>query len=118
MKNTTILSAHIPSNPNPTTGEGVTAPAKKSLDRRSFLKNSVVAGAAVTAGAAILGNVPSALAEPGNGHLTRGDAAILRWLAAAEIIESDIWLQYQELAGGQDDEVAKIASQQIPGYPA
>jgi hypothetical protein len=57
---------------------------KTSLDRRSFLKNSVIAGAAVTAGAAILDNVPSALAEPGNGHLTRGDLAILRWLAAAE----------------------------------
>ena len=78
----------------------------------------MVAGAAVTAGAAVLENIPSALAEPGNGHLTRGDAAILRWLAAAEIIESDLWLQYQELAGIQDNEVSTIASQQIPGYPA
>jgi hypothetical protein len=69
-------------------------------------------------GAGILESVPSALAEPGKGRLTRGDAAILRWLAAAEIIESDLWLQYQELAGIQDDEVANIASQQIPGYPA
>jgi hypothetical protein len=118
MKNSTILSNHIPSNSNPTTGEGVTAPAKKSLDRRSFLKNSVIAGAAVTAGAAVLGNVPSAMAEPGNGHLTRGDAAILRWLAAAEIIESDLWLQYTELGGTQDNEVSTIASQQIPGYPS
>src|SRR5205085_11862122 len=42
----------------------------------------------------------------------------LRWLAAAEIIETDIWLQYQELAGSQDNEVSTIASQQIPGYPA
>jgi hypothetical protein len=98
--------------------EQVTAPAKKPVDRRSFLKNSVIAGAAVTAGAAVLGNVPSALAEPGNGHLTRGDAAILRWLAAAEIIESDLWLQYTELGGTQDNEVSTIASQQIPGYPS
>ncbi len=117
MKNSTILSDHISSNSNPTTGEAVTAPAK-SLDRRSFLKNSVIAGAAVTAGAAVLGNVPSALAEPGNGHLTRGDAAILRWLAAAEIIESDLWLQYTELGGTQDNEVSTIASQQITGYPS
>ena len=91
---------------------------KAATNRRSFLKNSVIAGAAVTAGAVVLGNVPSALAEPGNGHLTRGDAAILRWLAAAEIIESDLWLQYTELSGTQDNEVSTIASQQIPGYPS
>jgi hypothetical protein len=66
----------------------------------------------------LLESVPSALAEPGNGHLTRGDAAILRWLAAAEIIETDLWLQYAELAGTQDNEVSTIASQQIPGYPS
>jgi hypothetical protein len=115
---TRTLADHTPSNSNQTAGEDVSSPAKKAFDRRSFLKNSVVAGAAVTAGAAIFGNVPSALAEPSNGHLTRGDAAILRWLAAAEIIESDLWLQYTELAGTQDDEVSTIASQQIPGYPA
>jgi hypothetical protein len=77
----------------------------------------VVAGAAVTASAAML-DVPSALAQSSNGSLTRGDAAILRWLAAAEIIETDLWLQYQELAGTQDNEVSTIASKQIPGYPA
>lgn len=42
---------------------------------------------------AILDGLPAALAEPGRGRLTRGDSAILCWLAAAEIIESDIWLQ-------------------------
>ena len=109
---------HTPSSSNPTTAEEVTFPEKKAFNRRSFLKNSVVAGAAVTAGSAILGNVPSVLAQETHGHLTRGDAAILRWLAAAEIIESDLWLQYQELAGTQDDEVSTIASRQIPGYPA
>jgi hypothetical protein len=111
-------SLNTPSNSNQTTGEDVSFPEKKALNRRSFLKNSVVAGAAVTAGAAILENVPSALAQSSNGHLTRGDVAILRWLAAAEIIESDLWLQYQELAGTQDNEVSTIASQQIPGYPS
>src|SRR5262249_1216441 len=33
------------------------------------------------------------------------DAAILRFLAAAEIIETDLWQQYNELAGIQDNEV-------------
>jgi hypothetical protein len=106
------------SNSNQTPGEDGSSPAKKAFNRRSFLKKTVVAGAAVTAGAAMLENIPSALAEEGNGNLTRGDAAILRWLAAAEIIESDLWLQYQELAGTQDDEVAKMASRLIRGYPA
>src|SRR6516165_7881667 len=39
------------------------------------------------------------------GGLTPGDAAILRFLAAAEILETDAWQQYNELAGVQDDEV-------------
>jgi hypothetical protein len=42
----------------------------------------------------------------------------LQFLAAAEIIESDLWLQYQELGGVQDDEVSNLASKLIPGYPA
>ena len=111
-------SLNTPSNSNLTTGEDVSFPEKKALNRRSFLKNSVVAGAAVTAGAAILESMPSALAQSGNSHLTRGDVAILRWLAAAEIIESDLWLQYQEFAGIQDNEVSTLASQLIPGYPS
>jgi hypothetical protein len=53
-----------------------------------------------------------------SGRLTKGDAAILRFLAAAEILETDLWLQYAELGGVQDDEVAKKASKNIPGYPA
>ena len=114
----TNLPNHTPSNSNPTTAEEVTFAERKAFNRRSFLRNSVVAGAAMTAGMAILESVPSALAQLSNGHLTRGDAAILRWLAAAEIIETDLWLQYTELAGTQDNELSTIASQQIPGYPA
>src|SRR5260370_1429552 len=115
---TKSLSLDIPSKSKPTAEEDITSRTNKAFNRRSCLKNSVVDGATVTAGAAILENVPSALAEPGNGHLTRGDAAILRWLAAAEIIETALWLQHTELAGSQDNEVAPIASQAISGYPA
>jgi hypothetical protein len=105
------------SNAKQATGDNVASLAKKAFNRRAFMRNSVIAGAAIT-GAGVLESVPSALAEPGKGRLTRGDAAILKWLAAAEIIETDLWLQYQELTGLQDNEVAQIASQQIPGYPA
>jgi len=58
-------------------------------------------------GAGLLAN--TLLAKEGNekekGHLKKGDAAILRFLAAAEIIEADLWQQYNELAGIQDSEV-------------
>jgi hypothetical protein len=86
-------------------------------NRRSFLKNTMVAGAAV-GGAGILAQGLAAVAQESSAPVTQGDADILRFLAAAEIIESDLWLQYQELLGVQDNEVASIASKQIPGYPA
>src|SRR4029077_8588779 len=43
--------------------------------------------------------------EEGSGSLTAGDAAILRFLATAEIPQSDLWVQYNELGGIQDSEV-------------
>src|SRR5438270_149410 len=94
-----------------------TKPTSRS-NRRSFLKNTMVAGAS-TAGAALLNKAVPAFAEDEkSGSLSKGDAAILRFVAAAEIIESDIWLQYNELAGKQDGEVARLASKLIPGYPS
>ena len=75
-----------------------------AVNRRSFLRNSAVAGAGAV-GAGLLASTPKALAEEKHGHLTRGDAALLRFAAAAEILETDFWVQYNELAGIQDDEV-------------
>ena len=57
-------------------------------------------------------------AQSASSTITKGDAAILRFLAAAEILETDLWLQYNEFGGIQDGEVSKQASQLIPGYPA
>jgi len=37
--------------------------------------------------------------EFGAGQLTSGDVAILKFLAAAELIEADLWQQYAELGG-------------------
>jgi hypothetical protein len=55
---------------------------------------------------ASVGNPKQALAsEEDTGHLTKGDAALLRFAAAAEILESDFWIQYNELGGVQDNEV-------------
>lgn len=94
-------------------GEGDTpaAPAPRGLGRRSFLRGLGVAGAT----AALAGS--EVKADEGHHH-SRGDAALLRFAAAAEIIESDIWLQYNELAGVQTNEVSVLASKLIPGYPA
>ncbi len=76
-------------------------PLKSFLSRRSFLGKSLAVGAG-TIGAGLLANAPTARAS---GGLTRGDADILRFLAAAELIEADLWQQYNELAGIQDSEV-------------
>src|SRR6478672_8570251 len=73
------------------------------VNRRSFLKNTAIAGAG-TVGAGLLATAPSALADESHGHITRGDAALLRFAAAAEILETDFWVQYNELAGVQDNE--------------
>jgi hypothetical protein len=74
--------------------------AKKRASRRSFFKNGMVAAGAITVGSGLLGkDIPAFAAEEGSGRLTRGDAAILRFLAAAEILETDLWQQYNELGG-------------------
>ena len=75
-------------------------------NRRSFIKNSAAAGAAATVGAGILSSGLRVFAETDHKGpaVTKGDIAILRFLAAAEIIESDLWEQYTELGGTQDAE--------------
>jgi len=95
--------------------EGAESPSRNGVKRRSFLKGLGVAGAALSAGSLL---TTTAEASQSSGIITVGDVAILRFLAAAEILESDLWLQYQELAGIQDNEVSTLASQLIPGYPA
>jgi hypothetical protein len=76
-------------------------PSTGFLSRRSFLGKSLAVGAG-TIGAGLLANAPTAR---GSGGLTAGDEAILRFLAAAELIEADLWQQYNELGGIQDPEV-------------
>ena len=50
-------------------------------------------------GAGLFGAGKVAFSQESGGSLTRGDIAILRFLAAAELIESDLWTQYAELGG-------------------
>jgi hypothetical protein len=78
-------------------------------DRRTFVRNGLSAAGVATAGVGVLASGSSLLAESEsmerNGHLSRGDAALLRFAAAAEILETDLWVQYNELCGIPDDEV-------------
>jgi hypothetical protein len=106
MKHEVIPSTDAPVNDSTPT---------KAIERRSFLKGLGVAGAALSAAPLLR---VGAQAKDKDSSISKGDAAILRFVAAAEIIESDIWLQYNELAGIQDGEVSRLASKLIPGYPS
>jgi hypothetical protein len=78
------------------------------IDRRSFVKNGLTAAGLATAGVGLLSSSSSALAEEEkgerSGRLSRGDAALLRFAAAAEILETDFWVQYNELCGIPDND--------------
>src|SRR6266481_4645797 len=76
-------------------------PRKRFISRRSFLSKTIALGAG-TVGAGLLSNIRAAEASS---SLSPGDAALLRFPAALEIIEADFWIQYNELGGIQDNEV-------------
>src|SRR5690348_131582 len=83
---------------------------KTPLDRRAFVKDGLVTAGAATMASTLVAHAPafaqSAEDKEGrSGRLIPGDAAILRFLAAAEILETDLWQQYNELGGIQDKEV-------------
>jgi hypothetical protein len=74
---------------------------KRPVNRRSLLKSGMLAGGAavVGAGTGLFSGGKSAFAQDSGSSLTKGDVAILRLLAAVELIESDLWVQYAELGG-------------------
>src|ERR1700677_3448033 len=77
----------------------------RSVDRRSFMKSGLLAGGAAAVGVGLLANKSSAQER---GRLNPGDAAILPFLPAAELIESDLWTQYAELGGIGKDQPIEI----------
>ena len=77
-----------------------TAFLPKHLARRSFLRSLGMGAALLAPGAALLTGSRKAIAQADpNARLTRGDVAVLQLLAAAELIEADLWQQYNELGG-------------------
>ena len=92
---------------------------KSAINRRSFVKNGLTAAGVATVGSGLLVNGTSALAEGSekhSGRLSSGDAALLRFAAAAEILETDFWVQYNELGGIQDSEESSGSGN--PAYTA
>jgi hypothetical protein len=85
---------------------------KGSISRRFFLETSLAVGAG-TAAAGFFINTRTARAS---GGLTTGDAALLRFPAALELLEADFWIQYNELGGIQDSDVPGGSG--IPAYTA
>jgi hypothetical protein len=92
-------------------------PQPRRLARRSFLRNLGIGAALLAPGAALLDNTSKALAgienQEDNNCLTRGDVAILQLLAAAELIEADLWQQYKELGGVDSPESGYRAGLEI-----
>ena len=73
-------------------------------NRRNFLKTGFTAAGAAAAGLVLSEHSTSVAAQ--SGGLTAGDAAILQFLAAGELLEVDFWTQYNELGGIPDSEVS------------
>ena len=88
--------------------EELHSPWRRSVGRRSFLRGVGLTGAAALPAGALLSNAAIARAD----SITDGDIAILRFLCAAELIESDLWTQYAELGGANGGNPAYIAALQ------
>jgi hypothetical protein len=90
------------------------SPSSRRLNRRAFL-GRMATGAALLAPAGVLadpkGKAKGHHRRPNENGLTEGDAALLRFAAAAEILEADFWIQYNELGGVQD----KGPDPEVPG---
>ncbi len=84
--------------------------SKASTGRRSFLRKGLairgagIIGAGLFSAGSLYTNYANAQAAA-SPAVTKGDVAILRFLAAIEILETDLWQQYNELGGIQDSEV-------------
>src|SRR5882762_5789218 len=92
---------------------------KSGTSRRSFLKNGTVAGAATVGAGLLAGNTLTFGREDDvdRALITRGDIAILRFLQALEQVEEDLWRQYAELGGTQDNEFSGLTGGHAAIHP-
>jgi len=94
----------------PSTFADARAQWDRVVRRRSFLRGLGVMGAALPITA--LSGIDASAAVSGGRTLTHGDASVLRFLAAAELLESDLWTQYNELGGVSGGNAAYVAALQ------
>jgi hypothetical protein len=110
----------IPTNSAKTAQEhALNGPPPSILGRRSFLKRLGLGGAtALLPVGGWLASENVARANSHNGGLSPGDAAILRFLAAAELLEADLWQQYNELALGNTafQQALQVLDGDMPTY--
>ena len=89
---------------------------QRVVERRSFLKNIGIAGAALSAGA-LLKTEGNAQTTRSTGRLSKGDAALLQFALWAETVESDLWTQYAELGGvGPSGGGAAQSTEEFQGF--
>jgi hypothetical protein len=91
---------------------------KRSVDRRSVLRGGLLAGGAAV-GAGVLSTSKLAFGQrtDQSSAITKGDVAILQFLAAAELIEADLWTQYAELGGiGKNPPIEIDPTQTLNSY--
>jgi Ferritin-like domain len=85
------------------------SPPRRTLPRRTFLCRIGAGAIALAPGAALFSSASKAFGDEDENEIqngiTAGDAALLRFPAALEILEADFWIQYNELGGVQDSEV-------------
>ena len=74
--------------------------------RAVMLKGAAVGAGTIATG--LLSNGLALAASSDSSKPTKGDLAILRFLAALEILESDLWQQYNELGGIQDKQGGEV----------
>jgi hypothetical protein len=104
-----VSETNLPEASQSSTEEAVQHHWQDVVKRRSFLKGLGIAGATLSAGA-LLGTEGNAQTTRSSGTLSKGDAALLRFAAAVELIEADLWQQYNELGGVQGGNPAYIAA--------
>ena len=96
-------------------------PPPHPMARRSFIRSLGLGAALLTPAAALIAGANrtrgAALSSSG---ATSGDIDIMRFLAAAELLEADLWQQYSELATGNETyrEAIEAIDDDFPQYIA
>ena len=95
--------AHLDTDVPEPTPDQLQAVWNRVVGRRSFLRQAGLASVAAVPATAVAASAASARTHKAN-EPTDGDFAILRFLCAAEILESDLWEQYARFGGQASSE--------------